>query len=484
MLIWNGIPVYPNPHDDYGVKWAEQIYDHFKADCIITLVDVWVIGMQSPKLKWFPWVPVDHEPMPPNVYKVLSTHAGLYKPIAMSRYGEKEMKRLGIDCFYVPHMIDCSVYHPDLELRNAQRENIGWTGKFVIGSVGTNVRERKNWTAMFLALQKFRRYHDDIVMYCHTNWLETRGRDLQVLREKLMIQDITFFPELKELLLTGISDVTMNNMYNSLDVYLHPSKGEGFGIPIIEAQSCGVPVIVSNNTAQPELCGGGWILKDMRPEFDEQSSWEGAANPDEIVEYLEEAYQEKKSGKLAERKMAAREKAVEYDIGSVMNKFWIPTLAEIERMIKSPPPVIRFEAGPKTISRARDYRNLFIPLSLNCTQTRVLDIGCGIEQPWKPQLEHLGEYTGIDIKGGNGVFQMDAQNLRFPDKHFGFAWCCDVLEHVENPKKVVSEAKRVAKHGVIIFCTPNAPEFKLDPEHKEVNLKYALTKAGHGVITW
>jgi len=97
-----------------------------------------------------------------------------------------------------------------------------------------------------------------------------------------------------------------------------------------------VPVIVSNNTAQKELCGGGWLLKQMRPEWDTQSSWEGAAEPDEIVEYLEQAYEEKKSGKLAERKIAARELAMQYDCAVVMEKYWKPTLKEIEKRIKTP----------------------------------------------------------------------------------------------------------------------------------------------------
>jgi len=336
MVVWHGIPVFPNPSEDYGVKYAEEVYRAFNADFMITLVDVWVLGQLPKTLKWFPWTPVDHEPMPPRVYKVLATHPGLYKPIAMSRFGQREMKRLGIDSLYVPHMIDCSVFQPDLELRKAQRAKAGWQDKFVIGKVGTNVRERKDWTAAFLALQKFARRHGDVVMYCHTDAFETRGRDLQLLRENLMLQDITFFPSRTELLLTGVSDITMNNMYNSLDVYLSNSKGEGFGIPAIEAQAAGVPVIVSNNTAQPELCGGGWILKELRPEFDEQSSWEGAANPDEIVDCLEQAYEEKQSGKLAERKIAAREKAMQYDIGPVMREHWIPTLDLIAKMAETP----------------------------------------------------------------------------------------------------------------------------------------------------
>lgn len=486
MIEWNDIPVYPNNADDYGIENVKAIYDHYQADCLITLVDVWVLGKMNAEMKWFPWTPIDHEPMPPLVYKTLTEHLGIYRPIAMSQFGKAEMERVGLDCFYVPHMVNCSLFAPNLETREAGRVLYGWEDKFVIGQVGTNVRERKNWTASFLALSKFKRMHDDVVMYCHTNAFESKGRDLQKLRESLMIQDITFFPSMTEMQIVGISEQTMANMYNSLDIYLHPAKGEGFGLPIIEAQACGVPVIVANNTAQPELCGGGWILKDMRPEWELQNSWEGAANPDEIVECLEEAYQEKKSGKLAERKIAAREKALEYDCAAVLEKYWKPALAEMEKLVKVSQErnnAWRTWAPPnREALRAKDYRQFLIPAE--CEPQRVIDIGCGPTQPWKPYLEGLGEYVGIDKQGGNGVVQMDAHSLRFPDKHFGFAWCCDVLEHVDDPQKVVSEAKRVAGHGAILFCTPRAPEFEVDPEHKEVKLKHTFTKAGHGLITW
>jgi len=334
LIDWQGIPVYPNNKDDYGVENVKMVYEHFKADCIITLVDIWILGKMPDDLKWFPWVPIDHEPTPPGVQGMLIDHPGIYKPIAMARYGEREMKRIGVDCFYVPHMIDCKLYSPNEEMRKSNRRTVGWENKFVIGQVGTNVRERKNWTASFLALQKLYRKHRDIMMYCHTDAFEKRGRDLQLLREALMIKDITTFPPLVNLRCVGVDPLAMAGMYNSLDVYLSPSKGEGFGIPVIEAQACGVPVIVANNTAQPELCGGGWLIKNMRPEWDEQSSWEGNADPNEIYDHLNQAYHEKKTGKLAKRKMAARELAVQYDIGPVMEKYWVPTLKEIEEMIK------------------------------------------------------------------------------------------------------------------------------------------------------
>ncbi|OGD94925.1 hypothetical protein A3A48_03330 [Candidatus Curtissbacteria bacterium RIFCSPLOWO2_01_FULL_37_9] len=43
-------------------------------------------------------------------------------------------------------------------------------------------------------------------------------------------------------------------------VYVLPSLWEGFGIPVIEAQACGVPIVVSNTSSLPEIVGDSGIL--------------------------------------------------------------------------------------------------------------------------------------------------------------------------------------------------------------------------------
>lgn len=53
--------------------------------------------------------------------------------------------------------------------------------------------------------------------------------------------------------LEGISQDRLNILYAQTDVFLFPSLGEGFGIPVIEAASHGVPCVVTDGSALAEL---------------------------------------------------------------------------------------------------------------------------------------------------------------------------------------------------------------------------------------
>ncbi|MGA2362504.1 MAG: glycosyltransferase family 1 protein [Candidatus Aminicenantales bacterium] len=48
--------------------------------------------------------------------------------------------------------------------------------------------------------------------------------------------------------------------YAAADLAVYPSELETFGIPPLEAMACGVPVIVSDRTAVPEISGGGSLV--------------------------------------------------------------------------------------------------------------------------------------------------------------------------------------------------------------------------------
>lgn len=52
--------------------------------------------------------------------------------------------------------------------------------------------------------------------------------------------------------------------YNAADLFAFPSIYEGFGLPVLEAMACGVPVVTSNVSSLPEIVGDAGILVDPR----------------------------------------------------------------------------------------------------------------------------------------------------------------------------------------------------------------------------
>ena len=51
-------------------------------------------------------------------------------------------------------------------------------------------------------------------------------------------------------------------LYQRASIFAFPSLDEGFGMPVLEAMAHGVPVIASNSSALPEVCGDAAILVD------------------------------------------------------------------------------------------------------------------------------------------------------------------------------------------------------------------------------
>ena len=58
-------------------------------------------------------------------------------------------------------------------------------------------------------------------------------------------------------------------VYSMATIFCFPSYAESFGLPPLEAMACGVPVIVSNTTSLPEICGdaGNYITPDKPEEI-------------------------------------------------------------------------------------------------------------------------------------------------------------------------------------------------------------------------
>jgi len=62
--------------------------------------------------------------------------------------------------------------------------------------------------------------------------------------------------------LSGVTDITLNILYNYAFCLLYPSHYEGFGLPPLEAMRAHCPVVAVNCSSLPEVCGDGALLTD------------------------------------------------------------------------------------------------------------------------------------------------------------------------------------------------------------------------------
>lgn len=328
----NGIMMLPGGYDAYGNDTIVADAVEYKRDIVISLIDVWVLNPQlMQRVRWYPWTPVDHDPIPPVVAEHLQVAR---RPIAMAQFGVRKMKEVGLNPLYVPHGVNTQELYP-MPRDEARRKLNFPNDKFMVGIVAANkgAPSRKAFAEQFQAFGKFYQKHPDAVLYLHTDVTGKIGEPLIPLLELAGIPKSAVAKPSQYKLDRGLLDAEyMRCAFSAMDVLMNCSKGEGFGVPIIEAQACGTPVIVTNFSAMPELVRAGWTV-GISEKFYSQESWQVIPSVDDMVSALELAYENR--GNQALREQAHKGIVADYDADVVAEKYWKPVLAEIAAEIEA-----------------------------------------------------------------------------------------------------------------------------------------------------
>lgn len=329
IINWGGIPVYPRGGHPYGMDLMSAHFKNFQAQIMISLMDAWVFTPQNLQdgVKWVPWYPVDMEPLPPLVKRQITWAE---KRLVFSKFGEKMTHDAGMDCYYVPHGVETNVFRPGNRIK--AREILKWDqDKFIVGFVGANkgAPSRKAIPQLLEAYKEFRRKHDDTILYMHTNPTTSHaGVNINELVDYLELKEDVYFPD-PYVNLIGFPDQHLAVLYNAFDVFLLPSMGEGFGIPLVEAQACGCPVITGDWTACGELVFSGWKIpkSEAEPFWTPLAAHQYLPRVGAIVDALEMAYRMRGNMDYRNR---ARDGALDYDADRVTSRYWLPVLEQIK----------------------------------------------------------------------------------------------------------------------------------------------------------
>jgi glycosyltransferase involved in cell wall biosynthesis len=345
---YQGVLIYPSGQDPFNEDVILDHYIDWKADMLIVLKDVWTI-QQTHKLavNFVPYVPVDHSPISASITSRLHT---AFKILTPSRYGQRELKQAGLESVYIPHGVDVQTFRP---LENRADCKRMWFIKdpddFTVLIVARN-QSRKQIPRMLRAYKRFLELNPDIESHLLL-WTDVQplGREAYEGAVSLGVADVgvNLLPEIMEL---GLGEVVlwpdarlvreglpdwagpqghdMVKLYNAADVLLGTTGGEGFFLPGLEAQACGVPIVVTDYSSAPEICGAGLTIPPSDyVVLNSPGTRYALADIDKTAEALTKIANADRE-KLAKKGRAFAER---YSWENVINQYLVPFLRQCEQ---------------------------------------------------------------------------------------------------------------------------------------------------------
>lgn len=294
MIEYDGYDVYPGSgFDTFGNDVVKVHIEESRSDAIVTLIDLFVLDegvWSSLDVPWIAWTPLDADGIGHNTLERLKLAD---VPVAMSYFGAEQMRMHDIEpSATIYHAVDTDIFKPrdKAECRDALGID---QDAFVVGMVMANKGDRKQYPLQLEAVRQFRDKNPDIKVrtYIHTEPTHMMGGwDMRELVSVLGLKGEVYSTNQYKTTVLPVSTPLMSQVMNTFDVLMNCSAGEGFGIPIVEAQACGVPVITHGVTAMPELTINGYTVESDAKGLASHYGWQYAPSVEDMVYRLECVY--------------------------------------------------------------------------------------------------------------------------------------------------------------------------------------------------
>lgn len=322
-ISWVGVNYYGDPHtypyriyptgfngDVYGIARLPDILERERPQIIFLLNDAWVLdGILKAikeiydKQKWelpkiVTYIPVDAEDHDPDWYKEFNV---VSQAIAYTTFGQEVINKAvgGLDPIVIPHGIDRKYFFkinkPKNEIKKELYSNNSelYEDSFIILSANRNQpRKRLDITMKAFALFAENK-PTNVRLYMHCG-IRDSHIDIIKLAKRYGIDG--------RLIISGnvrgiqrVSVEKLNLIYNSSDVGINTSVGEGWSLTQIEHAVTGAPQVVPNHSALGNLYKDCGLLVEPKTEvvLDGIMTTGKIVFPEDVATRLEELYSNK-----------------------------------------------------------------------------------------------------------------------------------------------------------------------------------------------
>jgi glycosyltransferase involved in cell wall biosynthesis len=239
-------------------QWFDSDHDLEKGegvDAVIVALDIHNFqeqlfpAVKGMSIKYICITPLESDPLCISWANLLKK---MNKVFFISQFGTDEAIKAGVEAEHLEIGIDTKAWRlRTREEYDKIRESLGYEkDDFVILTVADN-QERK---ALGRGMEIVSRLKSDGVQAKHI--LVTREHSMVGWKLWDLAWELNISPDLR-VFNNGIPFADLYGLYCAADVYLSCSKGEGLGLPVMEAVCVGVPVVANKTGALPELLADG-----------------------------------------------------------------------------------------------------------------------------------------------------------------------------------------------------------------------------------
>ena len=233
------------------------------------------------------WFPLHYEPIDEPTVRALGKIKHILSLCPSTR--DRILKQVGRGSHVVPHIVGFQTPLPPSDTKAKVRKDFGVDDKYVIFTIAGNYENsgRKSLDTTLLAFKEFHANHPEALMWLHVPALNhTKVYDVPVMVQTLGIPDTAV-----KITETTLDETTLQKMYKCADMYLCGSCSEGFGIPQLEAQYYGLPVVTTQFGAMHDYCWHGVSVPPVQRRWNHmQGAWWVTPSVEGTVEAMEKIF--------------------------------------------------------------------------------------------------------------------------------------------------------------------------------------------------